>query len=66
MTINFLFVIPVNFFMLKMINKLYDVYQWSLQCAPVYTSVHENYLTVRRKNFKIKNTFLNDINFVFF
>ena len=32
--------------------------QWSSRCAPVHTSVHENYFTVHRKNSKIKNIFL--------
>ena len=27
--------------------------QWSSRCAPVYTSVHENYFTVHRKICKI-------------
>ena len=35
--------------------------QWSSWCAPVYTSVHENYFTVHRKNCKKKNIFLMTI-----
>ena len=40
--------------------------QWSSRCAPVYTSVHENYFTVHKNICKIKKYFLNYTNFVFF
>ena len=50
----------------KLWRELQFLEQLSSGCAPVYTSVLENYFTVHRKNCKMKNIFLNDINFVFF
>ena len=47
-------------------SQVYSLSQWSSRCAPVHTSVHEKYLTVHRKNFKMKILFFNDINFIFF
>ena len=43
-----------------------DLKQWLSRCAPVYTSVHENYFTVHRKVCKMKKYFLNYINLIFF
>ena len=55
----------MNIITLNGIEKYIALNQWSSRCAPVHTSVHENYFTVHRKNCKMKNIFLNDINFVF-
>ena len=56
--------------MIDVFTKLQKVYyllkQWSSRCAPVHTSEHENYFTLHSKNCKMKNIFLNDINFDFF
>ena len=42
----------------KMLTSGQSLDQWSSWCAPVYTSVHENYFNVHRKNCKKKNIFL--------
>ena len=47
--------------MIDVFTKIQKVYyllkQWSSRCAPVHTSVHENYFTLHSKNCKMKNIF---------
>ena len=46
----FIFYLYLNLLHLKILNCFN---QWSSRCAPVHTSVHENYFTVQRKYCKI-------------